>query len=737
MTDNSDRMADHNEWPVFSTIWDDTAPSPVDMSHLLPKPAGGEGFIRNVDGHFVTEAGTRWRMWGVNMCTDMPLPPHDKAPAVARRLAKQGINTVRLHAIDHRWPNGIVERSERGSPENRWWGGQDEDTRSLDPEALARLDWFVVCCKREGIYMDLNLNVARTFSQADGVAAAEEIRWGKGLTYLDPRLIELQKEYAAQILGHANPFTGVRYADEPAVCLIELVNENSLLENFFRGLLTSPPGQDQHGNWRGAPAYYQEQLDRRWNDWLARRYPDREALATAWEGDLDEGEDATAGTVRRLPRDEWAEAAAPRFRDEARFVYEIERDYFQDMQTYLRGELGARQLILGTSDHNHGWSAMPMLAANAELDVMDGHFYWQHPVSHTPGRHWTREDWWIANTPMVDDPDGSVVPACSRSMVANKPYIVSEVNEPFPNDHAAEFIPIIAAYGLLQDWDGIVLYDYDGSWGRPYWQGEEWREQPDTYVFSIARDPVKWPQMAAGALMFLRGDVQAAREVVQRRMPIEWVLDSLREESDAEHPYWIEGVPGRLALVHRTEIASFDAEKLAPREVELPGNLIVSDTDELTWERQPHDGRVFIDTPRHQAIIGRAGQRATTNLQFDLEAPFAAVELASLDDLPLTRSRRMLLLTAGRVANTDMTWESEERRSLGANWGHAPTRIEPVTGTLTLRGIADAGIVWLQPLDERGQPIGEAMAMAGGDGTFRAQLDGDPATVWYLITVKR
>ncbi len=52
---------------------------------------------------------------------------------------------------------------------------------------------------------------------------------------------------------------------------------------------------------------------------------------------------------------------------------------------------------------------------------------------------------------MVDAPDHSAPAQLSRSRVLGMPYIVSEINEPFPNDYAAEFIPILAAYGLLQD----------------------------------------------------------------------------------------------------------------------------------------------------------------------------------------------------------------------------------------------------------------------------------------------
>jgi hypothetical protein len=742
----TDALNAHDTWPVFDVPWNDNTPGPTDMSFLLEKPAGAAGFVQNVNGHLTTGDGKRLRLWGLNVCTDMPLPPMELAPVVARRLAKYGVNCVRLHAIDHRWPNGILMRARAGSPESRWHGGQDESTRALDPEGLARLDYFVHCCKEQGIYSDLNLNVARNFTTADGVVQAEVVRWGKGLVYFDRTLIALQKEYAAQLIDHVNPFTGLRYGDEPAIVLIELVNENSLLEFWSKGLLGGGEPETARGNWYNVPSAYVAELDRLWNDRLRERYGDRRALESAWKGDLGPYEDPAIGSVRRLRPEQFAGASAARFGDEAQFYTDLEIGYFAEMSAYLRRELGARQLILGTSDHNHGWSALPMLEANATLDVMDGHFYWQHPRSRRPGYHWRRDDWWIANTPMVDEPDASLIAHCSRSAVVGHPYIVSELNEPYPNDFAGEFIPISAAYGLLQDWDGIMFYALDGRWGNLYWQEEQWRDEPEAWTFNLSTDPVKWMQTALGALMFLRGDVQAARETVERALPHDHVLDSLRAgrsvrtAGDREHPYWMPGLPGRLALVHRTAIADFHAAALAPAEgeVALPADRIVSDTGELTWENAPGDGRVLVDTPCHQALIGRAGRRSTSNVELDLATPFAAVQVAGLDGLEIARATRLLLLAGARVANTGMRWEDERRQSTGEQWGHAPVRLEPVTGTLSLRDLHAARAVALRPLDAAGQPMeGQARPFSRVGDAFAVELTGTPATPWYLIEIER
>jgi hypothetical protein len=150
---------------------------------------------------------------------------------------------------------------------------------------------------------------------------------------------------------------------------------------------------------------------------------------------------------------------------------------------------------------------------------------------------------------------------------------------------------------------------------------------------------------------------------------------------------------------------------------------------------------VLIDTSRYQAIVGHAGSERTANLKAAIETPFAAVQVASLDERPLSSATSMLLVVGARVANTDMKWLDESRQSLGRNWGKAPTRIEPVVGTVALSGLAGASKVLAQPLDGCGQPLGEARPCARQPGDSSARfvlnLDAGQPTLWYLLTVER
>jgi hypothetical protein len=542
--------------------------------------------------------------------------------------------------------------------------------------------------KKRGIYMDLNLNVGLSYKAGDGVAGFDQIQWGKGLTLFDTRLIELEKEYAKQLLTHVNPYTKTEYRNEPAIALVEIVNENALYLGFSSRV-----------------AFYEDELTKLYNDWLKQNLT-AEQLRKVREA---AGVSADA-LVPRLKGNEAATAPKERYRAEMAFFMDAENRYYQDMSGYLRKELGVKQPIIGTADHSHTSAPYSMLASLAKLDALDGHIYWN------------------GNQPMVNDPLHSTVVQLSRTAFAGKPYTVSETNHPFPNEWASEGIPTIAAYGGFQDWDMIIMYTFEPK-AAPDWK---------PYVgdpFDISLDPVRMTEMATGALMFLRGDVRPARQVVERTYSKDEVMEN-RLLPRTEQPYFTPGFPPSLPLQHGVRIQSLDGPPTkSPPASEA--NPIVSDTRELSWFTSAEKtGLITVETDRTQALIGfiKANHKVVKNLGADITNNFATIVLASLDDRPLARAEKMLLTAGSRVANTGQIWNDTRTRL--TNQGGYPSLIEPVTGAVTLRGIERATAVSAAALDGSGKPMGAAIqAKKTAEGW--ALPIGDPATTWYVISVQR
>ncbi len=691
--------------------------SVVDLSFLLEAPAGRDGFLRVRDGHIAKPDGTRVRLWGVNITEVAPesvhFPKKEDAAFWAAVLARFGVNCVRLHFVDLEAPKGIIAPNRN-------------DTRSFDPEMLDRLDFFIAELKKRGIYSNLNLNVGRKYKAGDGVRDHELIGYAKALTYFDPRLIELQKEYAKNLLTHYNPYTQSEYRNDPAIAIIEIVNENSIVTSFMRGRLRGTKTSGPPENWQDIPPSYAKELNRLYNVWLERKLP-----APALERlRAEAGVEAGAPLPGLVPQ-QFATASKERFETELSFYMEMESSFFRDMRTYLRETLGAKSLLVASSDYSYGISYYPQLTSMSLLDMIDGHAPWEL-------------------RPIVNEPMNSIVVRLSRSAMAGKPFMVSEHNHRFPNDYTSEGIPLLAAYGAFQDWDAIFLYTFETKApGYTPYNGTR---------ADISHDPVKIPNLAAGALMFLRRDVSAARRTVERSYSREQVLESSRLPSQ-EAVYFTPGFPATLALRHGVRIGSLDGARTEKMTMHA-ASPIQSDTQELAWYFTPRagpvtaeidqkfstiigsgsnralTGMVTVDTPRTQALVGflPAYRKSVTNLSADLANKFATLVLASLDSKPISGSGRMLLSAGSRVSNTGTKWNSTG--TAVEKWGGPPTLVEPVTGAVILRNLDGAAGIQVAPLDGAGRRMAQRIPARKTAAGWEIKL-GNPVTTWYEIKVDR
>lgn len=235
----------------------------VNMSHLLDAPAGKHGRIRVEGGHFVNDKG-RVRLHATNLTGPANFPTHAEAERLAARLARFGINCVRLHYFDSAYGTFMLP------PEPGILAEDFRTKRRFDPARRDRQDYLIAQFKKRGIYVDMNLHVARTLDARDGFAPGTP--WAnKGVDQFDPRIIAEEKAYAKELLEHVNPYTGLSYLKDPVVALVELNNEDALWNQYLGGGLDN----------LGQP--YATVFKNLWNDWLTRKYATDAALHAAWK----------------------------------------------------------------------------------------------------------------------------------------------------------------------------------------------------------------------------------------------------------------------------------------------------------------------------------------------------------------------------------------------------------------------------------------------------------------------
>ncbi len=242
------------EGPMFPFVVSYDAPqNVVNVSDWLDRPAGKHGMVRIDDGHMATDAGPI-RFWATNFCFDACFPSHEQAERVAARLARLGINCVRMHHMDSR----------------SIWGDSPNKT-VIDPQRLERLDYLIYQLKLHGIYTNINLHVSRWLGEREGFVARDgRPNYDKGLGNFEPRMIELQKKYARDLLTHVNPYTKNAYTHEPAVAMVEISNEDALFTVW---------------NWNDLdtlPEPYATTYRKLWNGWLRKKYGTSAKLREAW-----------------------------------------------------------------------------------------------------------------------------------------------------------------------------------------------------------------------------------------------------------------------------------------------------------------------------------------------------------------------------------------------------------------------------------------------------------------------
>lgn len=749
---------DTTDWFPFTFPTDDTNLDSIDLTGLLDAPAGKHGFVSaRDDGHFYFEDGLRARFFGTNVGGGDCAPPKQQAPAIAARLAKYGVNMLRLHSMDSRW-GPLIDYG-------------DGTSQRLNAEALDRMDFFVAELKRRGIYVYMDLLDYRQFTTADGVTEGDDFthNWQgsmKGASIFDPRMIELQKDYATRLLTHRNPYTGLRYVDEPAVAVVETTNENSIFY-FYR--MTGLSRQ-----------CYRDALTQRWNKWLLNRHENRAGIAAAWTDAhgrcaLLPEEDPQAGTVAipfgihgRIPTDSANRPfdpmmAAPRISDLLQFFGEIQRAYYTTMRGRLKA-IGVRVPIAGT---NQSFTVIDTQIEAEENDFISRNQYWRHP--HRNAKPFFK----FANEPLchVDIPtQRNPLSVIARTSVVGKPQGVAEFNFPWPNEYRAEGLLMSAAYACLQDWDIFLLFSYSLKGDR-------------LAMFSSQSDPARWGAFPAAALLFHRGDVSPARNEVH---VVHTPEDAVMPRPDTSHARYTNQRFLTFLSKVRTGFAqetynqpadvvfasgNSDAVDVSPsqkvirlreqpwehwlypdfvrhaKELRLPGyermqaegKRLDADTGELSLDYGR--GLLTINTDRTQAAIGLlqdASPQNLADLTIDCRSNFAAITASSLDGNSLGDAKRILVTAVGRAENTAQGFTPPTEQQLKwtpVAWmlpgeGRAPVIAEPIRAELRLRVPGPAKVFALDATGRRTRELQSVLQ----DGRIVLQLE-QARSIWCEVVV--
>jgi len=414
-------------------------------------------------------------------------------------------------------------------------------------------------------------------------------------------------------------------------------------------------------------------------------------------------------------------------KDWLRFLRDLEYRYYDLMVAHVRSNCGYGGLIFGTIMANSP------ATAQSRMDVVDGHAYWQHPQF--PGTPWDPVNWFQPNISMVNTlGDDNTLAGLARQRIKGKPFTVTEYNHPQPMYYGAEAPLLLAAYGALQDWDGLWMFDYgpgqDGTATMGYARG----------MFDTAQHSGKMANLLLAANLFRRADVQPAVEEITMALTPDKEIDLLANAwawgvfSGSQL-----GVSGKLAFTNRLSVSvGTNAVGLTNPPPAPSGSVLVSDTGELKWDLATAGrGAVTINAPRTKAVLGYATNRVWNlgELTFSPgsnQLGWCTFGATITRGGSFTNDCSALLVATGWWENTGQMWKDANKDSVGNQWGGPPILMEVVPFTLTLPAATNRISAWA--LDERGQRR-VALPITGTSTNATITVSAAAGSIWYELEV--
>ncbi|MFZ6742774.1 hypothetical protein ACO0LC_06095 [Undibacterium sp. JH2W] len=763
-------------WYRFE-VNEDTLSPVVDfagMNHALD--ASDRVFVKQ--GHFYrvgqdgkpgTKDDGRVRFFGISLASAANFPEEKDAQKIARRLRKLGFNTVRLHHLDtilsdsQEQPRGILTTAAYPS---------------FNEAALRRLRVFINALKAEGLYINLNLHVGYQFrpavDQVTPLMAGEQMPFASHPLHLfEPRMISLQAEYVQQLLRR------LELKDEPALAMVEINNESSLLGAWQRGQLDGLTGE------------YERALQQQWQKWVLRQHGHADHACKLWDSCsltrkgvinvkssessiLEYGEGWLAGAQRfsrrAINKLGWDTPAnlqqqyqvhqqgnGRRVLDYVRFLSELDQQYLSVMRKTIRQEVGDLLPLTGTQMYFGG---VALADAQQQMDYVDEHFYVDH--YDFPHKEWDRNDWRIRDSSVLREGWSSLL---QRAFVrdARKPFVISEFNQAFPNRQSAEILPVMSAMAAAQDWDGLFLFHYI--------DGDQWRSVPDSFGFSGHSGQLVTSGISAALFRQYQLRPLSAQMAIHLSPDVRTMLGALRDGvSDGGLPAYLQSQYGvdhkhvfytRLAMLYDTQAKSAAAIQPAVKPWSEDDSRWSAPGAELRYsEAGPW---LAADTAYIRLFAGRKAS-ASTLMEADKYLPaftekgrqYGVVLLTSRDALPLKDSRRLLLVLSGATATSQpgaqperpkqlinyegqMGWWTLEpdintaRKPSGSLDGSAPVWLERVP--VSLFHASKSKKISIYPLDGSGVRMKALPASVVTHKPDGFELNFDFPSPWYEIVL--
>lgn len=674
----------------------DLGTSPLGFEKWLDQPAGKHGGVLVQGDHLAFADGTPVKFWGTNLAYAGSAPEKADADFMAARLAKWGVNAVRMHKF-----TGVG-----------WAGiGDPSDATKMDPKGLDRLDYFANQLTKNGVYYGWShtFNFEPREANRAQLLAYDEIKKNLngntyGLINYAPDVQDLLIASVVNLLQHPNPYTGHTYATDPALCYVELQNEDDI---FF---------------WSAGPALdkcptYKKAVLAQWAAWLQAKYGTEAAWRQAW-GTAAEAHSSFAGLNIALVTNPWELTSdhfpsttggdRQRLLDNAAFLHGLQDAFYGKFVAAIRATGYAGPIVGSPWQAPSQLPELLNLASDAKVGSVDRHNYFGGKLADT----------------MMGNP-GSGLLSTGLQQVAGHPFGVSEWITVYPSLYSAETPALMAAYGMgLQGWSSS--YEFQSSAGHAAF-GEEVGRLP----FGVwnADTPTQLGQFPLLARMIVRGDVTTAKPIGVRRVSAHDLAtgqfdfsDRAQQQGDVKT---FTGTTPAQALAAGRCLIDFGPggpSTFPDMSQFTQGTAITSSTGQLRWDTAGK-GLVTINTAGTKGLVGFAQPVETvlSDVTLSCQSPYVSLLVTAADKgTTLANGHTALVSAMARSCNTGFTIFTLNGSTIKN--GGAPVLMEPVKATLRFVRPIEKVVV----LDQNGHETGQTLPLAGNGFTVDTAVDKTP-----------
>ena len=660
------------DWLPLEFNGSTVAGSALDFSGYLDAPAGKYGpVIVTKEGHFAFRDAPekRIRFFGPNLIDSAVYIDKALADDFVTKATRLGYNTVRFHHFE----NALLD-------------SRAADSLTFDPKALDEFDYLFAELKKHGVYLCLDLYASRATRSGDNIKEIPGRRFEqpfvmKWLVPISESAMENWKEFSRRLLTHRNPYTGLTYAEDPALYSLNLVNENPLVILWNLNSSLVPIFE----------AKYFEYLKEKGLDTPENR---------ASRGGLFIG-----------------------------FLNDLHIRSIEEQRRFLKEELKLTALI---TDINMT-SKFTLNNAREHLDFVDNHQYWDHPMF--PVAAWQMPYEFFNSSAIVNR--AGLPRYLMPVRIFGKPYTITEFNFCSPNPNRLETAPLVGGYAGLQDWDG--LYRFAWSHHRDFMKAVDVPRG-----FDLVNDPQAQLAERIINLLFAQNYIRPAKPAFAFCYTQEQ-LRALKNVADGNYPdaFTELGLYGRIGMLNAD--ASFPGvRKLFPLaegwESKLPrgarsalDNLrksgkIVSANGEITLDSKAKTLKIV--APQCE-VMTFSGDMSGKVMKLSGADRYQTAALLSLDGKKLAESEKLLFIQMPNLGATKQKF-ANERRNLLESWGQLPILLEKCRADVEL-ALPEMKVEALK-LD--GSPNG-AVPSAYGNGKLRFTADTAPrpgGVMVYLLT---